>query len=91
MQVLSFNEHEKDITSVKEKSRSLKSSICPQVKKAQSALVVKKRYDTQENLNGAFRVNTISEKTDSQFILPMRSKRTREKSGWAKLQKASVT
>ena len=66
----------------RENTPSIKTSICPQVKKPRPALSSnKKKYDAEKNLNGKFRETKSSEKASSQFLTPVRNKRSRTNSG----------
>ena len=86
---LSTDENGKNTSSEKEKSSSMKTSFCPQVKKPQSALSSKTRYEAEKNLNGVIRETKSSEKASSQFVTPVKSKRPRTKSADERQQDSS--
>lgn len=76
LQIISFNNQEVS-SHEKQKKESTATPKCAQKKGPHTVLSSNGKYEALKNLNGSFRETKSSEKTNTPFLTPMRTKRMR--------------
>lgn len=74
--IISFDKQE-EISCEKKREKTTTTPLCSQKKPPRSLLSSNGKYEAQKNLNGSFRETKSSEKTNSPFVTPTRTKRSR--------------